>query len=637
MRILAYFTPTIDQFAGLLAVLATFVLFAMIGGLVGGPRRFRQLDVFVGWGVVNMAFTVLGVFSAIPFTWIFYGLWAMGLCGGLLSWRRDRKQKADGFATSEMWRIGVLILPFVLLATAMRASQWDEFSQWLLNAQYLLQYDAFPRNGLPVNPSGHSAYPYGLPLITYLASKLAGGFVENAGGLANLLLLVSLAPAFVHIVGTGLEASQNWLKSWGAAALGLLGVTVLTTTFVQKLVLTAYADSATAATLAAVGVLVWKLLDTLGERPPEKGTRTGALAWQFAWVSAVLINLKQPNLVLLVLLLAGMALVVIRDPLVRIAEILRRLPVMLGPTVVVYLAWRYHVSHNLSGGEFSLIPFDGWLIPQAFEILQRMLLIASKKGAYFVMMAILVVFAVRGFMRTQGSFDRFAILAGGVFAGYTLFLWFMYVAAFGPGEGLRAASYWRYNTQLGPLGAFCAAFGLSILWRRHARRKLADWNVPARLLPALAVILVVTMPAVAGKSLRFDIRPQKDHMRMVGQEMARTLPDGARLVIIDPRGNGFADQVIRYELASGGGSGRGLKATYRFNVLKPPASELDEILERKAITHAWVHQPLDGVRAALGIELPALNSHLLRRAGKGWELLRSWPYGGYEDPYSLPD
>jgi hypothetical protein len=139
-----------------------------------------------------------------------------------------------------------------------------------------------------------------LPLTTYLSSKFAGGFIENGGALANLLFHLLKTPA-------------AWMRRWGAAALGLLGVTVLSTTFVQKLVLSAYADSTMAVALVVMGVLAWKILETLAGGKADNKAKARSLAWQFAWIAVALLNLKQVNLALLGLVLAGMFLVAKAD------------------------------------------------------------------------------------------------------------------------------------------------------------------------------------------------------------------------------------------------------------------------------------------------------------------------------------
>lgn len=626
MSMIDYFMPTPGQGAGLLAVIATMAAFSLIGAALSGEGRFRAADAFVGWGAVVAVFILFGVFTKIPFTWLVYGIWAAAAVSAVLVWRRG---PAD---FGVLWRAVVLALPLFALVSAMKASQWDEFSQWLPAAWYLFRYDGFPGGPLmPLSMAVFPAYPYGLPLINYIASRSSGGFIENAGAIANFSLLILLAPAYITLVGRGIRADDGWRRTWGAAALGVLGVTAFSTTFVQKLVFTAYADTATAVILAVAGLLLWKILNTISTAPDNFPARREArvLSWQFALVVTVLLFLKQANLVLLVLMLGAGGIVALRDPEIRFFHFIRLLLIMLAPGVVTYFAWRYHVYLYLSGGEFSLMPFASWRVSQGFEIFSRMLLIASKKGAYFVMMGGITVMALRGLIRYRGAFDRLAILTGALFVGYNLFLWAMYVAAFSSYEAAHAASYWRYNTQLGLLGATTAAFGLACLWQRW------QLKVP-RLLSALAVFLVLAIPLVTRTSLRFDIRPQKDHMRMVGQDLAKILPAGARFGVIDQRGQGFAGKVVNFELSSGVNSRPGLKVYFNGGMFKSPAL-LRKALESRKITYLWVHEPVPLVIKALGLDLAPAASYLLVRKKSGWKRLKSWPYNGYTDPFSFPD
>ncbi len=626
MFLINYFMPTADQGMGLLAVIATMAAFSLIGAALSGEGRFRPADAFVGWGAVLAVFILFGVFTGIPFTWLVYGIWAAAAVSAVLVWRRG---PAD---FGVLWRAVVLALPLFALVAAMKASQWDEFSQWLPAAWYLFRYNGFPGGAaMPLSAAIFPAYPYGLPLVTYLISVLRGSFVENGGALTNFSLLLFLVPAYITMVGRGLKSANGWRKTWGAAALGVLGVTVLSTTFVQKLVFTAYADSATAVILAVAGLLLWKILTTLSTAPDSFPARREArvLSWQFALVVTVLLFLKQANLVLLVLVLGAGGIVALRDPQIRFFHFIRLLPIMLAPGVVTYFAWRYHVSLYLSAGEFSLLPFDQWRLSEAFEILARMLLIASKKGAYFIMMGVITVMALRGLIDYRGAFDRLVILTGALFIGYNLFLWAMYVAAFSNYEAVHAASYWRYNTQLGLLGATTAAFGLARFW--HWRQ----WKAP-RFLSAIAVFLVLAIPVVTSNSLRFDVRPQKDHMRMVGRDLAKILPDGARFAVIDQRGQGLAGKIINFELSSGVNSRPGLTVHFNGRMFKSPAA-LRKALESWKITYLWVHEPVPLVLEALGLDLDPAASYLLVREKSGWRRLRSWPYDGYTDPFAFPD
>ena len=635
------FLPTLPQLFGVLALAATFFAFAIVGATVTGARRFSAVDIFTGWGTVTIIFVISGVFTAVNFSWLAYGLLGSSLP---LAWYAIQRDRRHGIATAcfdSVWRVLVLAAPFLLLIMAMRASQWDEFSHWLPNAQYLFRYDAFPQSGLPKSPSGFAGYPYGLPLITYLASRLVGSFVENAGAIFNLLLLFFHAVILSNVIALALQKDGSFRHNWNLLAICMLGVTILSTTFVQKIVLTSYADSTTSVVLAVIAVLTWKILDKLANE-----SDTGALledikilSWQCSLVIAVFLFLKQTNLVLLALLLAGASVVVIRDPAIRVIDALRLLPRILLPGAVVYFAWRYHLTQHIPQGEFSFRPMASWHVAEAFAVFLKMITIAAKKSPFFIMMLAISVFAIRGLMKFSGSRDRLFIPIAVVFLGFNFFLWLTYITAFGINDALRAGSFWRYNTQMGLLGVTGAAYGLALIWQKYASPALAARSGLAKMIAAPPVILVLVLPIALHHKLRFDIRPQKDHMRMVGQELATTLPSGTSIIVTDIKGDGFTGMVIRYELTSGPGAGRNIKMSLNLSSYSRITSpdQLNAFLKKATVTHTWVHQPLPLIETALKVKLAPYSSHLLRKSNGRWAVVKSWPYGGYKDPHSLPD
>ena len=137
------FLPSADQAIGLLALVGTLAGFAIIGAACTGSRRVTCVDVFAGWGVVILVFVMAGIFTRINFSGLAYGFFAIA---GLLSWyvyQCDRRQGVIVASLDSMWKVFALAAPFLLLVTAMRASQWDEFSHWLPNAQFLFQYNSY--------------------------------------------------------------------------------------------------------------------------------------------------------------------------------------------------------------------------------------------------------------------------------------------------------------------------------------------------------------------------------------------------------------------------------------------------------------------------------------------------------------
>ena len=123
---------------------------------------------------------------------------------------------------------------------------------------------------------------------------------------------------------------------------------------------------------------------------------------------------------------------------------------------------------------------------------------------------------------------------------------------------------------------------------------------------------------------------------MVGKDLAAMLPPGVRLGIIDPKGNGLAALMVRYELTKDSTPGKApsVPASYDF---ADRDKSLKDFMAGTGASHAWILQTSKKVRQALGVDLPGRASYLLENKDGAWKLLESWPYGGWDDLYSLPD
>jgi hypothetical protein len=166
VSLLQFFNPSPAQLLGLVSVLITVFCFGCFGALAGGRTRFAAADIFTGWGLITGGLTLAGIIAVAPFSWLVYVFWAWAAVSAFFVWRRDRFDGPLPGAFGLMWRVLVLALPLLVLVAAMKASQWDEFSQWLPNATYLFRFDGFPSSYLPQSPSVFPAYPYAGPLMT---------------------------------------------------------------------------------------------------------------------------------------------------------------------------------------------------------------------------------------------------------------------------------------------------------------------------------------------------------------------------------------------------------------------------------------------------------------------------------------
>jgi hypothetical protein len=588
--------------SGLLAILTIALVFRLLGRFVGtahGPLLF-----FSGWAIATVVMLAWGTLTALPISWSFYPLMAAAI-GALLYYKRDAWPGGGAF------KLVLLALPMLIAVAAMAPSQWDEFTNWLPSQRFLEEFDSFPRIGLPPSVSVVSAYPFGLPLIGHFAGVLTGGFVDNAGALFNALLIAILAALLAQVIALGLGTREPRF-TWGMAALSLLLATALNPTFVPKLVFTTYVDFTTTVTATALAFAAWHWVRSLAAG--DHSTASG-FALQAGLAFAVLVNLKQPNLVIGVFIIATAGALTVLDS--RSFSAWRYLPRLLGPALLVFALWRFHVLTQLpDGGEFAFRPFADWIWGDAGAILLQMVKVAAKKGGYVGLMLAATFMAVRGFTRTHDDLFRLAVISAGVFWTWNAFLFCSYLGSFGAGEGRMVASLWRYNTQLGGIVMLFAVYAGARLWRRF------NLHWPMKWAAALGCAAVLASPLIAYRAVAFDREPPKAFVRIAAGEIAELVPAGSSIGVLDPLDNGEYMVFIRYSLYRKG------TVQNLSNLDWSSPSALREALAGPELTHLWVRGPMAAAADAVGLALQRDRTYFLARNGSGWRVLREWPTTG---------
>ena len=611
---LSYFFVGLHQVSALGAVLVLWAALSALGGLLAGRERMAEGDALYGWAAVSFIVTALGVLISVPFTYVAWGLLAVALAAIVVRVRRE-----GGIFSGPAIRAALVAAPLFVIASALEPSQWDEFSHWLPASRFLFLTDGFPAAGNPVTGTQMLyAYPYGWPLLTYMASRIGGHFVENAGALLNLFLLLSFGLMAVRVALSGAGREDAKGRGWALAAVAALAGTLFNPTFSQKVVLTAYADTATAVAVAFGAVLGWRMLGALAGGEAGRARR---LAWQFGLAMVVLVGIKQVNLTLFVILVLAVGLAGLRDPAVPWRGLVRQLPAAVVPGLAAYGLWRYHVATALAdpvlfpAAEATLMPLADWNVGLVPQILLQMLVIAGKKGVFFGVMAVAVFCAARGLVRFRGPFDRLAIVVAGTFLGYNAFLLFVYVASFGAVDALRAVSYWRYTMHVGLLAGVFGAYAAGAMWRRFPapRRRAAG-------LGGLAVVIAVGAPLAFPHKLRIDLEPPKPHFGAIARSLEGILPRETPLFILDPLGTGESAVITRYRLNRftvpyfSAFHGNSAEAMGQFAAQLGPGGRL------------LVHSVTPPARRALALELEEDVSYLLAREGTGWRIERAWPH-----------
>lgn len=599
----------IDSF---LAAAAVWLGFAAIGCLFLGRDKIVEAAPFYGWAVVNFALTAIGVFKLAPFP-ILGGLAGLAAIAAVaVAWRRKQPILPAGTL-----RMVLLAAPLLLLVSAMVGSQWDEFSDWLMTPRQLLATGEFPNSGNVQQSGVLAAYPFGWHYVTYLTSLLAGRFVENAGALVNVFILLTFGLLAVRMMRAGLGREDDATPAgWGLVALGGLLATLLNTTFAQKVALTSYADVATAAAAGMGGVVGWYMLGAFSE-----GRRKNAMhhAMQLGLLMMLLVNLKQSTVVLAAIVVGAVMLAGLRDPKIKFRDLLATLPRIIVPPIIIFLLWRYYITTELPTGEMSVRPISQWLIDDIPQILWKMLVVLSKKGAYLSMMVLAVGFAIRAMIRSRTPFDRLAIIVGSAFIVHNAFLLFVYVSTFGKFDALRVASLWRYNMQLGLLGVVFTAYGLAIVWRTYGAGR---FNI--RSSAWLPVVLMLAAPFVFANKLRFDRHQPIPYYRAVAAEMNDLLTAGDRLMVADPLGSGESGEIARYEMG-----GKGIYRNYFGFYQRMTLERWRGLFSGGKYTHILVHSTSPGLEQATGVKLQKNRSYLLKSDGAGgWLIIREWKYPG---------
>jgi hypothetical protein len=615
---LEFLTPSLSGLGGLAAVFVITTLMVALGAWIGGRNRRAEGDLVCGWAVVIFTFTVAGSLGITRFTIVAGCLGLVALIAGIAAWRRDKRLTAAGTL-----KIVLLAAPLIAIATSMIPTQWDEFTHWLPNARYLLDFDSVPRADLPENPAVMESYPYAIPLVMFMASRMLSYMAINASAIFSLLLLLSFGLLIARIVvvtangtadreGPTTTTLDSVRMSWALCAFGGLAVTILNPTFVTRLVFSSYADAPTTIAVGFAAVLMWLMTNALAK---DDQTGAHALAWQAGLACIAMVGLKQVNIIFLLALALALAILVIRDPSLKWQPALRLSARIFVLPVIVYALWKLHVTQHIKDGEFSFLPYADWLIREIPQIIARMALIASKKGGYFSVMTIATIIAMLAIWRPRGAFGRLAVISATMFLSYNAFLLFTYVAAFGYDEGTRAASYWRYNTHLGGVCLAFATVSIAMLWRRYLAGKLPRWA------PGLAILLVISLPVGMAKKLRFDEHPRYHYAWETGRAIAKLLTKQDRILLVDPSSNGQYMVIMRYNLQPTTTIHSEVTAAHR-----PTSAGLAKRASADKVTHVWLYDPTPMIKQAFNLDLAGGRSWLLAKQTGKWTPVANWPH-----------
>lgn len=595
--------------------LICWVLLAAIGNFFFRTNQNLEILPVIGWSIVSAVFTVFGVFTQIHFSII--SLYIFFFSIGIIIYLYLNQCK---FIPRNYWKIIILLMPLLLLAGAMEASQWDEFSHWLPAKEFLIDVGGFPSIKNPVTGTPlYNAYPFAWPILTMLPSLIANKSLEMSAGIFNLLMLSLIGALSIKIF---LKISKrNLVKKnmWGIGAMSILLGTAFNPTFIQKIVLTNYADIATAVCTAISVYLGWELLNALSKRNKKNIHLYGI---QFALVMALLVNIKQSNLALFGIVTISLIIVTTRDDSLNFRDLLKRIPMLVGPGLLIYLIWRYHVSISLgeSAFEATFMPLTKWNFGIIHLILKQMLVVAFKKIGFFGVLGFASIIALQNIKNVQNAYQRLIIIIVLVFLGHNAFLLLTYIGSFNQATALTVVSYWRYNTHVGLLAVIFIAAYAAQSCNNGLIQKIQTWPILK-----ISIVLVLILPIVFSSKLRFDLQPPKPHINKVAKELFNYLKPNDTLHILDPLGTGESVVITRYRINRNIGFLWSKHWNSSYQDTKNFTAKIPES------GHLLIHSVTENVLAIFpGITKNA--SYLMQKTNGNWDKVKSWKFPDNHTP-----
>jgi hypothetical protein len=587
----ALLLPSAAALAGWAGVAFAALAFLGLGRLISAGRAMPEAALIAGWGATALVLTLWGVALPVSLRWPALVLAALGLSGLVMP-----RSRLIGAEWRGVCRILVLALPLLAAMVSARPSLPDTFLNLLPNDAYLYDHAAFPFDGGPDAHSFLPGAPYNLQIAGFMVALPLTEFPPAALIGFNVVLILAASLLFARLIFAS-EDDPRAVPSWGAAALGLLLVTVLNPGFVTRYDLSSYDEISVAVTLAFAAYFASRRVDWM--------------APMLALSLAALVNIKQDSVALVVAVVAMAALL----PVAPRGRALGRLALAVLPAAILYLAWRWYVlTHFGEAGELKNLPMAQWQFGILPSALRNMAGAMAEKfpffGALFIVMAVVAVGIKRG-VTARGM--RMGFILAGVALLYNAALLISYVAHFTGGMGADAHSYFRYNTHLSLLlmaTIVLLARGKVGLWVERQPNWRRVWLARA------AVAAALLSPIVFIQFLRFDLEVPQLRAWDLAKEAAARIGPADRLALILPGDNMSLAPVLEGVLRLTPPRRNDIVLDYR-NSFTPATLDGLDAQDRWALLSC----------APAGIaEVPAGQAALYARDGTGWDVAAIWPY-----------
>jgi len=595
------YLPHLADLLGLATTWCIAVILMLAGAAFVGRRMPPEIQIGIGWGALCLVLSMWGVMVPLSLVIPAAGFVIMALCVPAL---RDRWPSPTTWKT--LGRVVPVTLIFWLVMAPIQPSQPDTWLNLLPNAFYLVDWGRLPTAASPPSYSYLPAAPYNTQFLSYLGSFAWPNYPAAGMSLINALLLLSVGLLVARALAMPLLAADAVL-SWGIIAGGMLLVTLLNPGFVPRFHLSAYGETALAATAA---MTAWLFVSAQSEI--AAGRQLSGAAPAIGLVLAAMVNAKQSGIGLVAASAGAAAVVSWTENGRQLCSMLRLVGLALIPSLGLYALWRYHVF--VAGvDELKPLPFAQWNGAKVPEILESAGRAVAGKAVYFGCAAMAVV-AWPVLWRWQGWTRTTRLLAyhASLLTLYNGFLLLTYIGLFSGEMSIEAHSFFRYNTHL----TLVLVLALALAARDLG---LGQWLVGrrARVVGRLALVSAVLAPLGYVYRLRFDLDMPQPLVRSLANNLKAYLSDGDRLALLLPGDNDTVATMIAGVLAETPPRRRGLELLRRNTADPATLDEAARLGYRLALISCVPERRED---------LPSSQAVLLRDGPDGWQPLAAWPY-----------
>ena len=436
------------------------------------------------------------------------------------------------------------VSPLIWLALVVNQGQWDDYTHWLVSAQYLLREGHLPVAETIVLNHSTPSYPWARAMLHAWVNSQTTSFSFNVQPLFNVLFCSSLllwGPIWLKY-----NNGQASLKLTFASMAGYSGlIIILILCLGSNTFMSSYADPIYC--VCMVHIFHFICLDYLSDARFSSGSIKLDVSALILFTAPMII--KSSGLYFSIMLLTliwilraasqyrqtqfGDLRCLLKSFLVQSAYLI--------PSFLLYFAWSIYITRELIPLTFTVQPIENWhfdILPTIlWSIFQEM---QARPYAYIGLLLALFILLKQwraGQINSLRS-NIFLFISVGFFFSSLCFQIVVYCISFGEGEAANAASFNRYMAPSG-LMVYVGLFAYLV-------ETLSGRAVTRQIISGVSVMLGFIFLVVY-----FDQKlapPQRfpDSFKILGKELKKAVPEGSKLLFLDLLGNGFVPTVVRF-------------------------------------------------------------------------------------------